>query len=340
MRAGGPAARNQLTTQNSEPKTTNPMTKKSSGLFGLLAAAVLAWSGAAFSHAAGAASSARQPVVSADWVAANAENPKVRLIEVSVEPGAYEQGHIPGAVKVDWHTELVDNPRRDIVTKENFEKLASRLGITPETTVVFYGDNHNWFAAWGAWIFKYYGHEDVRLLDGGKGKWEADKRPVSTVAAQPKPTEYKVSKVNAHLRARLPEVVAVAEGKENVALLDIRSPDEFSGKIFAPPGIQELAIRAGHVPGAVNVPWKTAVNEDGTFKPVEELRKIYAEKGVDGSRPVIAYCRIGERSAHSWFVLSEILGYEARQYDGSWTEYGNAVGVPIANPSGTVWTGK
>jgi thiosulfate/3-mercaptopyruvate sulfurtransferase len=241
---------------------------------------------------------------------------------------------------VIWHTELVDNPRRDIVSRENFEKLASRLGITPETTVVFYGDHHNWFAAWGAWIFRYYGHEDVRLLDGGRDKWEAEKRPMSTLAAVPTPTQYQVTAENKDLRVRLADVVTVAEGQSEKALLDIRSPDEFSGKVIAPAGIQELAIRAGHVPGAVNVPWKTAVNDDGTFKPVAELKKLYAEKGVDGSRPVIAYCRIGERSAHTWFVLSELLGYDAKQYDGSWTEYGNAVGVPIANPTGTVWTGK
>lgn len=301
----------------------------------ILALAATPWSGAF-----AAEESPRSPLVTTEWVSANADKPNVRVLEVSVDPGKFEQGHIPGALKVDWHTELVDNPRRDIVTAESFEKLASRLGITPDTTVVLYGDNHNWFAAWGAWIFRYYGHKDVRLVDGGREKWEAEKRPLSTVASVPTPSEYKISETNPALRVRLNDVVAVAEGKSDTALLDIRSPDEFSGKVIAPAGIQELAIRAGHVPGAVNVPWKTAVNADGTFKPEAELRKIYAEKGVDGSRPVIAYCRIGERSAHTWFVLSEILGYEAKQYDGSWTEYGNSVGVPIENPTGTVWTGK
>lgn len=280
-------------------------------------------------------------LVSTEWLAEKANDPKVRIVEVSVEPGVYEQGHIPGAANVKWHTDLVDNPRRDIVSKEQFEALASRLGITPDTAVVLYGDNNNWFAAWGAWIFKLYGHKDVRLVDGGRKKWELEKRPLETTTPAIAATKYTVTEERKDLRARLPEVVAIADGKEKAALLDIRSPDEYSGKVIAPAGIQELAVRAGHVPGAVNVPWKTAVNDaDGTFKNAEELRKIYAEKGVDGSRPVVVYCRIGERSAHTWFVLNELLGYDARQYDGSWTEYGNAVGVPINNPSGTVWTGK
>lgn len=281
------------------------------------------------------------PLVTTEWLTENLNNPKIRLVEVSVEPGVYEKGHIPGAANVSWHTDLVDNPRRDIISKEQFEALASKLGITPETEVVIYGDNNNWFAAWGAWIFKLYGHDNVKLVDGGRKKWELEKRPVDTSAPSIKATEYKVTEVNNNLRARLPDVVAIAEGKEKASLLDIRSPDEYSGKVIAPQGIQELAVRAGHVPGAVNVPWKAAVNDaDGTFKSLEELKKIYAEKGVDGSQPVVVYCRIGERSAHSWFVLSELLGYDVKQYDGSWTEYGNAVGVPINNPSGTVWTGK
>lgn len=280
-------------------------------------------------------------LVSTEWLAEKANDPSVRIIEVSVEPGLYEQGHIPGATNVKWHTDLVDNPRRDIVSKEQFEKLASKLGIKPETTVVLYGDNNNWFAAWGAWVFKLYGHKDVKLVDGGRKKWELEKRPLETTAPAYKETKYVAAEPNKDLRAHLTDVVAIADGKTKSALLDIRSPDEFSGKVIAPAGIQELAVRAGHVPGAVNVPWKSAVNDaDGTFKPLEELKQVYAEKGVDGSQPVVVYCRIGERSAHTWFVLSELLGYDARQYDGSWTEYGNAVGVPINNPSGTVWTGK
>ena len=284
---------------------------------------------------------AKDVLVTADWVAKNSTNPNVRLLEVSVDPGVYEQGHLPGAFNISWHNDLVDTVRRDIVSKEGFEKLASRAGITPQTTVVLYGDNNNWFAAWGAWIFNVYGHADVRLLDGGRKKWDVDKRPIDSAMPAIKPTTYSVAKVNSQLRARLPDVLAVAEGKSSTRLLDIRSPEEYSGKIFAPANSKELSVRAGHVPGAVNVPWSKAVNpEDGTFKQPAELKKLYAEAGVDGTKPTIVYCRIGERSSHSWFVLNQILGYDARQYDGSWTEYGNAVGVPINNPSRTVWNGK
>ncbi|MCC5849564.1 MAG: sulfurtransferase [Verrucomicrobia bacterium] len=284
---------------------------------------------------------ASDAVVTTDWLANNLESRNIRVAEVSIVDGLYEEGHIPGAANISWHTDLVDNPNRDIVTKENFEKLMSRLGVTPDTTVVLYGDHDNWFAAWGVWIFKVYGHDNVKLLDGGRRKWLAEDRPLDTIAPDIRPTEYKVTQVNLETRARLTDVVAVAEGREEAHLVDIRSPDEFQGRVFAPAGIQELSIRAGHVPGAVNVPWVAAVNPaDGTFRSKEELQKIYADKGVDGSKPAIVYCRIGERSAHTWFVLSQILGYEVKQYDGSWTEYGNAVGVPINNPAGTVWTGK
>lgn len=284
---------------------------------------------------------ATEPLVTTDWAAENGQSPNVRILEVSVDPGVYEKGHIPGAVNVSWHTDLVDNPRRDIVSKEQFEALASRLGITPETKVVLYGDPNNWFAAWGAWVFKLYGHDNVALLEGGRKKWELEKRPLDTTVPVITPTTYTVTKVNEDLRAFLPDVLKAAKGESETALLDIRSPDEFSGKIIAPPGIQELAVRAGHVPGAVNVPWATAVNQDtGEFKSKEELKRIYAEKGIDGSKPTIVYCRIGERSAHTWFALTQLLGYEVKQYDGSWTEYGNSVGVPIENPSKTVWTGK
>jgi len=288
-----------------------------------------------------AAATASAALVSTEWLANNLENRNVRVLEVSIVPGLFEQGHIPGAANLVWHTDLVDNPNRDIVSQSNFEALMSRLGITPQTTVVLYGDHDNWFAAWGAWIFHYYGHTNVKLLDGGRRKWEAERRPMETVTPTFRRSNYEVTQVNDHLRALLPLVVATARGENDAVLVDIRSPDEFSGRVIAPAGIQELAIRAGHVPGAVNIPWNTAVNPaNGTILPVEELRRIYAEKGVDGSRPIIVYCRIGERSAHTWFVLSQILGYEVRQYDGSWTEYGNAVGVPINNPTGTVWTGK
>ena len=280
-------------------------------------------------------------IVTTDWLAANLDRNDLRIIEVSVEPGLYEEGHIPGAANISWHTDLVDNPNRDIVTKEDFEELMSNLGVTPETDVVLYGDHDNWFAAWGVWVFHVYGHENVKLLDGGRRKWIAEERPLDTITPDFRRTPYRVEEVNTDLRARLFDVVAVAEGEEDAQLVDIRSSDEFEGRVIAPDGIQELAVRAGHVPGAVNVPWVEAVNpDDGTFRTADELREIYAEKGVDGSKPTIVYCRIGERSAHTWFVLSQILGYEVKQYDGSWTEYGNAVGVPIENPAGTVWTGK
>jgi thiosulfate/3-mercaptopyruvate sulfurtransferase len=297
---------------------------------GLLAAAGLAFAGA------GLASDA---VVSADWLAERLDDKNIRIVEVSVEPGKFERAHIPGAVNFRWHTDLVDPVMRDIASQENWQKLLSAAGIGKDTTVVLYGDNNNWFAAWGAWIFRYYGHENVKLLDGGRNKWEADGRPLSSRPVRHAATRYEVTVPHPELRARLPDVLDVVNGYRTAKLLDIRSPAEFEGKIFAPPGVQELAIRAGHIPGAKNVPWGAVVREDGTFKSAEELRQLYAGVGIDGSEQVIVYCRIGERSAHSWFVLSQILGYDALQYDGSWTEYGNSVGVPIANPAGTVWGG-
>jgi thiosulfate/3-mercaptopyruvate sulfurtransferase len=297
---------------------------------GALLAAGLAVAGAA---------GASDAVVDADWLAARLDDSNIRIVEVSVEPGKFERAHIPGAVNFRWHTDLVDPVRRDIASRENWEQLLSAAGITPDTTVVLYGDHNNWFAAWGAWIFSYYGHADVKLLDGGRNKWEADSRPLGSRPARYATTDYKVGATHPELRARLADVLEVVNGDRQAKLLDIRSPAEFEGKIFAPPGVQELAIRAGHVPGAKNVPWGAVVREDGTFKPADELRQLYAGIGIDGSEQVIVYCRIGERSAHSWFVLSQILGYDAVQYDGSWTEYGNAVGVPIANPAGTVWGG-
>jgi len=230
---------------------------------------------------------------------------------------------------------------RDIASPERFQALARRLGVDRDTTVVLYGDNNNWFAAWGAWVFAQYGLLDnVKLLDGGRKKWEAERRPLGVRAAEVAPSRFTVAAQNPGLRARLADVLAVAKGERRERILDIRSPDEFSGKVIAPQGVQELAIRAGHIPGSVNVPWARAVNADGTLKPRDELAKLYAEAGIDGSQPVITTCRIGERSSHSWFVLSRVLGYDAKNYDGSWTEYGNTVGVPIANPAGTVWTGK
>lgn len=280
------------------------------------------------------------PLVSTDWLAQNLDNPQVRVIEVSVNPGLYERAHVPGAVNFSWHNDLNDKVRRDIVSQQGFEALLSKSGVTPDTTVVLYGDTNNWFAAWGAWVFDIYGVKNVKLLDGGRKKWEAENRPLNNRAPEYASTTYRVSEVNVNLRARLSDALAAAEGKSGAKLVDIRSADEYSGKVFAPPGIQELAIRAGHIPGAVNVPWGQAVKEDGSFKSPEELKKLYASVGIDGSKPIITYCRIGERSSHTWFALSKILGYQVKNYDGSWTEYGNAVGVPINNPAGTIWAAK
>ena len=289
----------------------------------------------------GAIQAAPQDVlVTTDWLEKNLSNPKLRLIEVSVNPGVYERGHIPGAVNFQWHTDLVDPVRRDIVSQADFEQLLRKAGISQDSQIVLYGDTNNWFAAWGAWIFDTYRVKNVKLLDGGRKKWEAENRPLSPLAKVYSPGSIKLEAADLSLRARLPDVVAAAEKKSTASLVDIRSPDEYNGKVFAPAGIQELSIRAGHIPGAVNVPWGQAVAADGTFKSVEELKKIYGAVGIDGSKPIITYCRIGERSSHTWFALKKLLGYEVRNYDGSWTEYGNAVGVPIVNVAGTVWGGK
>ena len=279
-------------------------------------------------------------LVTTDWLEKNLNNPKLRLIEVSVDTGVYERGHIQGAVNFKWHTDLVDPVKRDIASKENFEKLLRQAGVNNDSTIVIYGDSNNWFAAWGAWVFDVYGVKNVKLLDGGRKKWEAEKRPLTPLATQVAAGNVKVSDANNALRARLIDVVAIANKKSDTALVDIRSPDEFTGKIFAPAGVQETAIRAGHIPGAVNVPWGQAVAEDGTFKSPEELKKVYAAVGIDGKKPIITYCRIGERSSHTWFALSKILGYNVKNYDGSWTEYGNSVGNPVINTAGTVWGGK
>jgi thiosulfate/3-mercaptopyruvate sulfurtransferase len=279
-------------------------------------------------------------LVSTEWLEKNLNDPKLRLIEVSVNPGVFERGHSPGAWNVQWHTDLVDPVRRDIVSQQNFEQLLRKAGVSSDSTVVLYGDTSNWFAAWGAWIFDIYRIQNVKLLDGGRKKWETENRPLTPIVKADPPGNIKVGAPDLALRARLGDVIAVAEKKSPDVLVDIRSADEYSGKVFAPAGVQELAIRAGHVPGAVNVPWGQAVAADGTFKSVEELKKIYAAAGIDGSKPIITYCRIGERSSHTWFALKKLLGYDVRNYDGSWTEYGNAVGVPVVNLAGTVWGGK
>ncbi|MGE8496759.1 MAG: sulfurtransferase [Pseudomonas sp.] len=299
---------------------------------GLLAAATLL-------HTV-SASAASEYLVSTDWLEKNLKDPKVRIIEVSVVPGVYERGHIPGAVNFAWHSDLVDPVRRDIASQEAFQALLRKAGVNNDSTTIIYGDNNNWFAAWGAWVFDVYGVDNVKLLDGGRAKWEAEGRSLDSRASTPVTGNVAVKAANKDLRAFLPDVLAAAEKRNDTQLVDIRSADEYNGKVFAPQGVQELAVRAGHVPGAVNVPWGQAVAADGTFKSAEELKKVYGAVGIDGSKPIITYCRIGERSSHTWFALKKILGYDVRNYDGSWTEYGNAVGVPVVNVAGTVWGGK
>ena len=269
-------------------------------------------------------------LVETDWVRANMGKPGIKLVEIDVDTKAYEAGHIPGSAGFNWQTQLQDQVRRDIISKDAFEKLVGGAGISPNDTVILYGDNNNWFAAYGFWLFKIYGHKDVRLMNGGRVKWlnENDK-PLTTEPAQVTPVQYKASGPNLELRAMLPQVFEAQRGAWN--LVDVRSPDEFTGKVIAPPGMSETAQRGGHIPGARSIPWSTAVSQDGTFKTPDELQKIYFEqKGVDPKKDTIAYCRIGERSSHTWFVLKYLLGLNnVKNYDGSWTEYGNVVAAPI-----------
>jgi thiosulfate/3-mercaptopyruvate sulfurtransferase len=267
-------------------------------------------------------------LVSTDWAQNNLDTPHVVFVEVDEDTSAYETGHIPGAVKLDWRTDLQDPIVRDFVDAQQFSKLLSERGISRDDTVVLYGGNNNWFAAYAYWYFKLYGHKRVTLLDGGRKKWELDGRPLSTDSVSRQATSYRADAPDNSIRAFRDEVI-VAIGVKN--LVDVRSPDEFSGKILAPAHLpQEQSQRPGHIPGAINVPWSRAANEDGTFKSDEELSALYAAAGLDGEKETIAYCRIGERSSHTWFVLSELLGHEnVKNYDGSWTEYGSLVGAPI-----------
>ncbi len=270
-------------------------------------------------------------LVDTNWVQQNLEKPGVKLVEIDVDTKAYDAGHIPGAIGFNWQTQLQDQVRRDIVTQENFENLVGGAGISPSDTVIIYGDNNNWFAAYGFWLFKLYGHKDVRLMNGGRVKWlnESDK-PLTKDVPSPKAAPYKASAPNLGLRANVMEVLKVCQsGSHN--LVDVRSPDEFTGKVIAPPGMSETAQRGGHIPGAKSIPWSTAVNPDGTFKSADDLKSIYVDqKGVDKGKQTIAYCRIGERSSHTWFVLKYLIGLDdVKNYDGSWTEYGNLVGAPI-----------
>jgi thiosulfate/3-mercaptopyruvate sulfurtransferase len=283
---------------------------------------------------------AADSLVTADWLQKNIDNPKVRVFEVSVDAGIYERGHIPGATNIRWHSDLVDPVRRDIASKESLQKLLQEAGVDKDTTVVLYGDNNNWFAAWGAWVFDVYGL-DVKLLDGGRKYWEAQNLPLDSRVPTHTATSLTLKDADTSIRARFQDVVSVAaSAAPGTQLVDIRSPKEYSGEIVAPEGFKELAVRAGHIPGAKNFPWAKAVKEDGTFKSKDDLQKAFAEIGIDGSKPIITYCRIGERSSHTWFALTKILGYDVKNYDGSWTEYGNAVGVPVTNLAGTVWQGK
>jgi thiosulfate/3-mercaptopyruvate sulfurtransferase len=269
-------------------------------------------------------------LVSAQWVEDNLDNPDIVVVEVDEDTTAYDKGHIKGAIKLDWTTDLQDQVRRDFISKEQFEALLSSRGVGNDHTVVLYGGNNNWFAAYAYWYFKLYGHQDVKLLDGGRKKWELDSRDLVDGAQVPEraATEYKAKAQDTSIRAFRDEAVA-AIGNEN--LVDVRSPDEFSGKLLAPAHLpQEQSQRPGHIPSARNIPWSKNANDDGTFKSDDELKELYAEEQVDLAKDTIAYCRIGERSALTWFVLHELLGIEnVKNYDGSWTEYGSLVGVPI-----------
>ena len=271
-----------------------------------------------------------ESLVSTQWVADHGSDANVRLVEVDVDTSAYEQGHIAGAVTWNWQSQLQQNVARDIVSRSEMEALLGGSGISPDTTIILYGDNNNWFAAWAFWQLRYYGHQDVKLMNGGRALWLAENRPVTTDVPSYAATGYSITTENTDLRA-LRDYVLQAVNSGSHALVDVRSPDEFSGALNAPPNLpQEGSQRNGHIPGAANVPWGQAVNEDGTFKSADELSELYGGRGVDGSRETIAYCRIGERSSHTWFVLSQLLGYDnVRNYDGSWTEWGSIVGAPI-----------
>jgi len=269
-------------------------------------------------------------LVTTDWLAERLAEPGLVVAEVDENPDLYEEGHIPGAVKLHWRDDLQDKLIRDVVSKAEFERLMGERGIANDTSVVLYGDKNNWFAAYAYWYLKIYGHEDVRLLDGGRQKWIEEGRELTTDVPSPTAAQYQATDRDESIRIRRDEVLAgLADAA--IALVDVRSPQEYAGELMAPPGYeQEGASRTGHIPGAQSIPWATAVRDDGTFKSTDELREIYGSKGVTPDKEVRAYCRIGERSAHTWFVLRELLGYEnVKNYDGSWTEYGSLVNVPV-----------
>ncbi len=272
-------------------------------------------------------------LVTADWAREHLADPAVRFVEVDVDTTAYAQSHLPGAVGWDWTSQLADGVRRDLASRAALSALLDTSGIGPATTIVLYGDNNNWFAAWAYWQLKLFGHPDVRILDGGRRYWLDHGLPLTTEVPAYPPTGYALPEPDFALRAFRDDVLA-GLGDPGVALVDVRSPAEFGGEVIAPPGMTETAQRAGHIPGAVSIPWAGAVREDGTFKDPAELRALYAAQGVTPDKDVVTYCRIGERSSHTWFVLHELLGYRrVRNYDGSWTEWGSMVGMPIENPA-------
>ncbi len=274
-------------------------------------------------------------LVNTGWVAEHLNDPNVKLIEVDVDTMSYDKGHIRNAIGWNWQTDLNDRVRRDIIDPRTFADLNRAAGIRNEDTVIFYGDNNNWFAAWALWQFKYHGHKDVRLMNGGRKKWELEKRELVSDRPSFPRSSYQIPPTDETIRAYRDEVMSTLN-QNKINLVDVRSPDEYTGKVIAPPGMSETAQRGGHIPGAKSIPWAKSANEDGTFKSADELRKLYSENGVDFSKPTVAYCRIGERSSHTWFVLKYLLGVKnVKNYDGSWTEWGNLVGAPIETGAGT-----
>ena len=269
-------------------------------------------------------------MVDTQWVADHGSDAGVRLVEVDVDTSAYDQGHIAGAVGWNWQSQLQQSLRRDLLSKSEMEQLLGTAGIDNNTTVVLYGDNNNWFACWAFWQMKYYGHKDVKIMNGGRAKWEAEGKPLTTDAANPGSKSYQAKATNENIRAYRDQVLSKVNAA-SVSLVDVRAPAEYSGELLAPENLpQEGAQRGGHIPGAANIPWGQAVAEDGTFKSADDLKALYGGKGIDGSKETIAYCRIGERSSHTWFVLTQLLGYSnVRNYDGSWTEWGSIGGAPI-----------